>query len=229
MRALLRVHAARPLHFEDAPRLHRYVAQTCIAAGVSRPRAYLIEGEVPNAFAIGWTPRRARLVLTRAALERVDTAHVHALLAHEIAHIALGHLFRTTVIALISTAVVLGTARVQRWGLLRGCEDRVDRLKHRILAAMHRLALPPGCEAEADRLAVKLLGGSSALRDAVRASQQHELSFTDPTACHSGCAHLEERLEALRRISHRARTQKTKGIRIPRTSASGGQRRGARG
>ena len=193
---LLRFQDARRVHFEHAPGVHRLLVRLCLAARVARPRVFVVEGDEPNGFSFGLSSRRASIVLTRAAVERLDEAHLRALMAHEVAHIALGHVRRATL----------------AWALAA----IVGRLHHRIEHVLHRLALAPGWEVAADRFAAKLLGDPADLRDAVTAFKERDTPFVCSAMCHSRCAHLDERLRELRRIAERRRALRTREIRLRR-------------
>ncbi len=193
---LLWFHDARRLHFEHAPRVHRLVARFSVAARISRPRVFAVEGSEPNGFSLGLNPRRASIVLTRAAIERLDDAHLRALIAHEVAHIALRHVRRATLV----------------WAL----DVIVAALIRRPVHVLHRLALPPGWEAQADRFAAKLLGSPAVLRDAVTAFKERPTPFVGSPMCHSGCVHVDERLRALRRMTVPKRAQRSVEIRLGR-------------
>src|ERR1700682_4881046 len=54
--AMRRATPARP-DPEQSQRLHNLVEGLCIAAGLPKPRLYIIEDEAPNAFATGRNPK----------------------------------------------------------------------------------------------------------------------------------------------------------------------------
>ncbi len=63
------------------------VEEMAIAAGIERPRVYLVDDDDPNAFAAGRDEADARLVLTRGMLGICTRDELQAVVAHELGHI----------------------------------------------------------------------------------------------------------------------------------------------
>ena len=66
---------ARPADPVEYARLHNIVEGLCIAAGLPKPRVYIIDDVAPNAFATGRDPKHAAIAVTtgtRAAAVRTD-------------------------------------------------------------------------------------------------------------------------------------------------------------
>lgn len=78
---------ARPVSREQEPYLYHTVEGLSIAAGIPVPRAYIIESEIPNAFAAGRNPDKAVVAVTRGLLKRLNRVELEGVLAHEISHI----------------------------------------------------------------------------------------------------------------------------------------------
>jgi heat shock protein HtpX len=111
---------ARLLSPDQEPDLQRLVESLCIGAGLPLPRLYLIESEVPNAFATGRDPAHATLTLTRGLLTLLPRRELEGVVAHELSHIA-NHDSRlnTAVAAVVATlrlpiAIVSGVYRFFR-------------------------------------------------------------------------------------------------------------------
>lgn len=68
-------------------RAHRAVENAAIAAGLPKPRLYLIEDEAINAFATGRDPQHAVIAVTRGAVERLNKRELEGVIAHEMSHI----------------------------------------------------------------------------------------------------------------------------------------------
>ncbi len=77
----------------EAPRqepfltLHREVENLAITAGLPKPRVYVIDDPVPNAFATGRDPEHAAIAVTTGLLERLDKAELEGVIAHELSHV----------------------------------------------------------------------------------------------------------------------------------------------
>ncbi len=87
-RAILRVARARVVGPDEEPELHRQVENLCIAAGMPRPRLFVVESPAANAFSTGMTPDSASLVVTRGLLSLLERRELEGVLAHELSQIA---------------------------------------------------------------------------------------------------------------------------------------------
>lgn len=67
--------------------IFRSVENVAIAAGLPRPRVYIIEDQSLNAFATGRSPKDASVALTRGIIEKLDRPELEGVIAHEMAHI----------------------------------------------------------------------------------------------------------------------------------------------
>ncbi|MCY1036115.1 M48 family metalloprotease [Corallococcus sp. BB11-1] len=211
---VLRVHGARRLHFEEAPRLYTLLAHLSIAARIPSPRLYVMRREQPNAFCLGAGPRAAHLVLTSAALEELDEAELCALVAHELAHIARGHTRRATLVA----ALVAMMARcAKRAGWRGGTSGRFARFADRMGAPLERDFI-------ADRDAAGLLGEAQDLAALLgrlkahapwsgpRALSDAGLGFTVPAGDETWERALDERIHRLQRVADEQHTRRAKPI-----------------
>jgi heat shock protein HtpX len=83
----LRVSRAQPATVEEYPRLHNIIEGLCIAAGLPKPRVYIVDDESPNAFATGRNPKHAAIAVTTGLLEKMNRVELEGVLAHELSHI----------------------------------------------------------------------------------------------------------------------------------------------
>ncbi len=58
-----------------------------IAAGIPKPKVYVIEDSAVNAFATGRSPEHAAVTVTTGLLQRLNKLELEGVLAHEISHI----------------------------------------------------------------------------------------------------------------------------------------------
>lgn len=85
---MLATAGARKLERNDMPRLFNVVEEMTIASGLSKmPEVYLIDTDVPNAFAVG-KPERSAVAVTTGLLSRLNRDELQGVVAHEIGHIA---------------------------------------------------------------------------------------------------------------------------------------------
>ncbi|MEY2434622.1 MAG: heat shock protein HtpX [Acidimicrobiaceae bacterium] len=83
----LRMSRARPADPVEYARLHNIVEGLCIAAGLPKPRVYIVDDEAPNAFATGRDPKHAAIAVTTGLLEKMNRIELEGVLAHELSHI----------------------------------------------------------------------------------------------------------------------------------------------
>lgn len=100
----LRFLGARPLARQEAQELWHTVENLCIGAGLPMPRLYVLEESTPNAFAVGLSPERASLAVTRGLLQLLDRRELEGVIAHELSHIGNDDIrLDTTVASLLRT------------------------------------------------------------------------------------------------------------------------------
>ncbi len=83
----LRMSHAEPADPTEYARLHNLVEGLCIAAGLPKPRLYVVEDDAPNAFATGRDPQHAAVAVTTGLLAKMNRIELEAVLAHELSHI----------------------------------------------------------------------------------------------------------------------------------------------
>ncbi len=84
---VLAISRARPVEKKDYPYLYNVVEGLAIAAGLPKPRCYIIDDTAPNAFASGRNPKNSVIVVTKGLLEKLNRAELEGVIAHEMAHI----------------------------------------------------------------------------------------------------------------------------------------------
>jgi heat shock protein HtpX len=78
---------AKPADGPEYRRYHNLIEGLCIAAGLPKPRLYVVQDAAPNAFATGRNPKHAALAVTTGLLETMNRVELEGVLAHELAHI----------------------------------------------------------------------------------------------------------------------------------------------
>jgi heat shock protein HtpX len=79
---------AREVSPQEAPELHAIIERLCIQANLPKPRVAIAETSMPNAFAIGRSPRTATVCATTGLLQLLSPAELEAVLGHELTHVA---------------------------------------------------------------------------------------------------------------------------------------------
>ena len=78
---------AKPADPAEYARYHNVVEGLCIAAGLPKPRLYVVDDAAPNAFATGRNPKHAALAVTTGLLEKMNRVELEGVLAHELGHV----------------------------------------------------------------------------------------------------------------------------------------------
>lgn len=103
--------------------LQNVVDEMAIAAGLPRPKVFVVPDADPNAFATGRDPAHASVAVTEGLLDTLDRDELQGVVAHEMSHIRNFDIRLMTVIAALIGAVVLlsdWAGRSMRWGIPRG-------------------------------------------------------------------------------------------------------------
>src|SRR5581483_5373789 len=72
----------------QAPLLHGAVERLCLTANLPKPRVAVAQTSMPNAFAVGRSPRSATVCVTSGLLEMLSPSELEAVLGHELTHVA---------------------------------------------------------------------------------------------------------------------------------------------
>jgi heat shock protein HtpX len=78
---------AREVSPQDAPELHAAVERLCIQANLPKPRVAIAETSMPNAFAIGRSPKTATVCATTGILQLLSPSELEGVLGHELTHV----------------------------------------------------------------------------------------------------------------------------------------------
>jgi heat shock protein HtpX len=98
---------AREVSPEQEPRLHNIVEGLSIAAGIRKPRVYVVPEQAPNAFATGRNPEHSSIAVTQGLLDIMNRVEMEGVIAHELSHVVDRDILVGTVVATLVGAVVL--------------------------------------------------------------------------------------------------------------------------
>ncbi len=116
---VLAISRARPVEKKDYPYLYNVVEGLAIAAGLPKPRCYIIDDTAPNAFASGRNPKNSVIVVTTGLLQKLNRAELEGVIAHEMAHIKnYDILVQTLAVVMVGIVVLLSDwiLRTFLWG-----------------------------------------------------------------------------------------------------------------
>jgi heat shock protein HtpX len=84
---VLKISRTRPATHEENTYLDNTVDGLAIAAGIPKPKIYVIDDTAPNAFATGRDPQHAVICVTTGLMQKMNRAELEGVLAHEMSHI----------------------------------------------------------------------------------------------------------------------------------------------
>jgi heat shock protein HtpX len=79
---------ARVVSPQEAPQLHAMIERLCVQADLPKPRIAVVNTAMPNAFALGRSPKSATVAATTGIMELLSPAELEGVMAHELTHIA---------------------------------------------------------------------------------------------------------------------------------------------
>lgn len=120
---VLAIVGAKKIEEKDDAELYHVVENLAIAAGIPKPKLYLITDTAPNAFATGRDPAHGVVCITSGLREKLNRSELEGVFAHELSHI--GN-FDTRLMAIVTILVGL-VALLADWfmrSLWWGRDDR---------------------------------------------------------------------------------------------------------
>ena len=114
---------ARKVTLEEQPRLHNIVEGLAIAAGLPKPRVYVVPEQAPNAYATGRNPEHSSIAVTQGLLDTLNRVELEGVVAHEMSHILDRDILVGTIVAtLVGAAVIMSEffMRAMWWGGVGG-------------------------------------------------------------------------------------------------------------
>ncbi|HEU4354563.1 MAG TPA: M48 family metallopeptidase, partial [Actinomycetota bacterium] len=115
-RVVLASTRAREVSPQDQPRLHNIVEGLAIAAGVPKPRVYVVPEQALNAYATGRDPEHSSIAVTEGLLGAMNRVELEGVIGHELAHVQDRDILVGTVVAtLVGAAVLLSEFFMRAW------------------------------------------------------------------------------------------------------------------
>ena len=108
---ILSLNKARIATKEEYASLNNSLEGLCLAAGLPKPKLYIMEDSAMNAFATGRNPEHAIVCVTTGLLNRLDKYELEGVLAHELSHIKNYDILLSTIaIVMVGFVVILSDA-----------------------------------------------------------------------------------------------------------------------
>jgi heat shock protein HtpX len=78
---------ARVVTPQEAPQLHAMIERLCVQADLPKPKVAVANTSMPNAFALGRSPKSATVCATTGIMELLSPAELEGVMAHELTHV----------------------------------------------------------------------------------------------------------------------------------------------
>jgi len=78
---------ARVVTPSEAPQLHAMIDRLCVQADLPKPKVAVAQTSMPNAFALGRSPKSATVCATTGIMELLSPAELEGVMAHELTHV----------------------------------------------------------------------------------------------------------------------------------------------
>lgn len=116
---VLKLARARPLEPGELPWLPETVAHLAQRANLPLPALYVIDSDMPNAFATGRSPQHGVVAVTTGITRLLTRDELAGVIAHELAHIKHRDTLLSAVVATIAGAITM-IANMGQWALIFG-------------------------------------------------------------------------------------------------------------
>src|SRR5215207_4603769 len=94
---------ARVVSPQEAPQLHAMIERLCVQADLPKPKVAVANTRMPNAFALGRSPKNATVCATTGIMEMLTPQELEGVMAHELTHIANRDVMVMTLAAFFAT------------------------------------------------------------------------------------------------------------------------------
>ena len=116
---VLKAYDAREVTPDQAPELYNLVQNLAANAELPMPRVYIIDTDIPNAFATGRNPSHAAVAVTTGIMRTLQYDELGGVLAHELSHIKHRDTLISTIAASIA-GVISMIANIAQWAAIFG-------------------------------------------------------------------------------------------------------------
>lgn len=124
---VLGISGAKPVDEKNNKELYRLVENLCIAAGLPKPKIYIINDSAPNAFATGRDPKHAAIAFTSGILQKLNKQELEGVTAHELSHVGNRDTLLLAVVSVLVGTIALLSDFFMRSMWYGGRDDRDSR------------------------------------------------------------------------------------------------------
>jgi heat shock protein HtpX len=116
---VLKMYGAKEVTPQGAPDLIRMVSGLAQKAKMPMPKVYIINTEVPNAFATGRDPEHGVVAVTTGIMRALNYEELEGVVAHELAHIKNRDTLISTIVASVAGVITM-IANIAQWSAFLG-------------------------------------------------------------------------------------------------------------
>ena len=196
---VLKSYDAREISQADSPQLYGIVEKLAKNADLPMPRVYIIDSDVPNAFATGRNPDNAAVAVTTGIMRALDYNEISGVLGHELAHVKHRDILIGTIAASMA-GVVSMVANIVQWGAIFGTRSDDDNgglvgtlatiILAPIAATLIQLAVSRSREYDADKTGGEICGNPMYLANALEKIEYHAQHSAPMAQAGTATAHM---------------------------------------
>ena len=196
---VLKMYDAREVSQADAPQLYNIVQTLAKNASLPMPRVYIIDTEVPNAFATGRNPDHAAVAVTTGIMKTLDYNEISGVLGHELAHVKHRDILIGTIAASMAGVISLAADIIQ-WGAIFGTRSDDENggiigtlatiILAPIAATLIQLAVSRSREYDADKTGGEICGNPMYLASALEKIEYYAKNTAPMPRAGTATAHM---------------------------------------
>ena len=196
---VLKSYDAREISREDSPQLYDIVEKLAANAELPMPRVYVIDENVPNAFATGRNPNHAAVAVTTGLMRELDYNEISGVLGHELAHVKHRDILIGTVAASMA-GVISMVANIVQWGAIFGTRSDDDDggtvgflvtvIVAPLAATLIQLAVSRSREYDADKTGGQICGNPMYLASALEKIERYAHNAAPMSQAGTATAHM---------------------------------------
>ena len=196
---VLKSYNAREVSAKDAPQLYGIVEKLAQNAKLPMPRVYVIDTDVPNAFATGRNPDNAAIAVTTGLMNALNYNEISGVLGHELAHVKHRDILIGTIAASMA-GVISMVANIVQWGAILGTRSDDDRggiigflitvIVAPIAASLIQLAVSRSREYDADKTGGEICGNPMYLANALEKIEYYAQRYAPMPQAGTATAHM---------------------------------------
>ena len=191
---VLKTSNAKEVDAESAPQLYGLVEKLAKNADLPMPRVYIIDEDVPNAFATGRNPSHAAVAVTTGIMNTLDYNEMAGVLGHELAHVKHRDILTGTIAAMMAGVI----STLAQFALFDSDDDDNGGWIGKLLlyflaplaASLIQLAISRSREFDADKTGGEICGNPNYLASALEKIEAYARSAPPMPEATTATAHM---------------------------------------